>query len=264
MAEIQKIITLEMEQASRPLFVYGPATSSLDLAWDLIAQGRLPVWGAVLAASQNAGRGRMGRVWQSPAGHVYGALRLPPAPPFDGPGASLALALFLARGLADFGWPIALKWPNDLIFEGGKTGGILLESKKSALVAGVGLNLGAPPAGDWRQARDPGAPAPSALPFSAGPEALWAALVKKIFLLYNARHGNLAIADLAAEAEKILHWRGRMVTVDRPASVPSAPDAGLSGRIVGLGPEGHLRLANADGEYQLWSGTLSLADDHIF
>ncbi len=232
----------------------------MDVAWRLIDQDRLPVWGAVLLESQTAGRGRMGRVWQSPGGHIYGALRLPVEPPFDGPGASLALALGLAGVLEDFGWPVSLKWPNDLIYEGGKTGGLLLESKKGRLVAGIGFNLGSPPPGDWPAERDPGAPGPSALPFSGGPAALWPALVKKFIMLYNEKFQSRPLADLIPAAEALLHWRGRTVTVAQPASVPPAPESGLTGRIVGLGPEGYLRLANAEGEFHLWSGTVCLAD----
>lgn len=258
--DIREIASLEAGGYPVPLYFCGPGTSSLDVAWSLAEADRLPVWGAVLLESQTAGRGRMGRVWQSPAGHIYGALRLPTAPPFDGPGASLVLALYLAEALKDFGWAVNLKWPNDLIYEGGKTGGLLLESKKDRLVAGIGLNLNAPPPGDWPASRDPGAPGPSALPFSGGPAELWTALVKRIILLYNEEFQGRSLADLIPKAEAILHWRGRTVTVVQPASVPPAPESGLVGRLEGLGPEGYLRLVNARGEYQLWSGTVCLAD----
>ncbi len=258
MTDVREILNIEAGEVAAPLLVCGPGSSSLDAAWEFQAQGRLPVWGAVLMERQNAGRGRMGRVWQSPPGHVYGTLRLPTAPPFDGPGASLALALFLAEALKDFGWDMNVKWPNDLIFEGGKAGGLLLESRRDALVAGVGLNLRTPPPGDWVRERDPGTPPPAALPFAGPPAELWSTLVKKIILLYNKKFGGRPMADLIPAAEKILFWRGRMVIVTTPASDPPAPAAGLAGRILGLGSEGQLRLVNASGEYLLWSGTVGL------
>lgn len=241
-----------------PLYLCGPGTSSFDAAWELLAEGRLPVWGAVLMESQSGGRGRMGRIWQSPPGHVYGALRLPQAPPFDGPGASLALALLLSLSLERLGLEVEIKWPNDLIYEGGKSGGILLESKPGGLVAGVGLNLKSPPVGSWTAERDDGAPVPSALPLDRGPEEVWAALVKNIILLYKKKFGCWSMAEAAAAAEKRLFWRGRRVRVITPASEPQAPPSGLRGRLEGLAPDGGLLLVNEAGRYKLWSGTVCL------
>lgn len=254
----REILNIQTEETSVPLHLCGPGSSSLDAAWGFLDQGRLPVWGSVLMERQSAGRGRMGRAWQSPAGHVYGALRLPPAPPFDGPGASLALAFFLALALEEFGWSLSIKWPNDLIFEGGKVGGLLLESKPRGLVAGLGLNLIQPPPGDWAGQREPGSPPPAALPFSGGPIKLWSLLVKEVVLLYSKKFPGLPLADLRPEVEKRLYWLGRTVVADRPASEPAAPESGLTGQITGLDSEGQLLLNNVSGRYRLWSGTVRL------
>lgn len=273
--------------SASPIFMVGPCSSSIDVAWELIARDELPLWGAVLVESQTGGRGRMGRAWQSPPGHVYGAMRLPLAPPFDGPAASLALALILAEAfkggeqfgsnpaersehhhsrdgvtpLRGFGWDMMIKWPNDLIYNGGKVGGLLLESRKDNLVAGIGFNLISPPEGDWMREREPGAPVPSALPFSGGPAALWPALVKRFILLYKEKFRGHTMADLIPEAEKRMFWLGRTVAVERPSSTPQAPETGLVGRITGLGPDGHLRLDSNGQEYSLWSGTVFLRSD---
>lgn len=247
-----------------PVYFGGPYSSSMDAAWDLIKENKLPLWGSVLVKNQTAGRGRMGRVWQSPPGHVYAALRLPPAPPFDGPGASPALALLVALALRSLGLEIMIKWPNDLILDGGKVGGLLLESRAipgqgQHLIAGLGFNLINPPDGQWQRERDPGAPPPSALPFFDGPEKLWLTLAKKLLLLYKEMLLERTLAELTPEIEKILIWRGQSVTVITPASDPPAPAQGLSGRIVGLAPDGSLRLENEAGRYNLWSGTVCLA-----
>ena len=244
-----------------PLINCGPGSSSMDAAWELMADGKLPLWGAVLMERQSAGRGRMGRVWQSPTGHIYGALNLPLSQPFNGPGASLALALMIAETLDSFGWPTLIKWPNDIIYNGGKTGGILLESKAHGLVAGVGLNLKEAPAGPWQAEREPGAPPPAALPFAGAPIELWASLVKKLILLYSAKFSELAMRQIVPLAEKRLLWLGRNVRVERPAADPPAPAPGLSGRLTGLGPEGQLRLTNQGVDYNLWSGTLFLLEN---
>ena len=258
MIDHRETISVTSEEISVPLHLCGPGSSSLDAAWEFLDQGDLPVWGSVLMERQSAGRGRLGRVWQSPPGHVYGALRLPATPPFDGPGASLGLAFFLALALETFGWELGIKWPNDLIFEGGKVGGLLLESKPRGLVAGLGLNLGEPPPGDWVGRREPGSPPPAALPFQGGPAKLWSLLVKEVVLLYSKKFPGASVADLRPEIEKRLYWRGRTVVVDRPAAEPPAPESGLTGQITGLDAEGQLLLNNLSGRYRLWSGTVRL------
>ncbi len=104
------------------------------------------------AEQQTAGRGRRGRTWVSPfARNLYlsvvweyhqGATALE--------GLSLAVGVAVARALATFGLPaVQLKWPNDVIFEGAKLGGVLLEMTGDAagtcqVIVGVGLNVAMP------------------------------------------------------------------------------------------------------------------------
>lgn len=105
-----------------------------------------PIW--ILAKEQTAGVGRRGRMWSTKAGNFAATLLQPLTVPLDQ--AALlsfvtALALrdaFLAVGgtPADF----TLKWPNDVLFQGGKIAGILLEtvgSGPSHLCIGIGINL---------------------------------------------------------------------------------------------------------------------------
>lgn len=112
-----------------------------------------PAW--VLALRQTAGRGRRGRAWADPAGNFAATLVMRP----EGvPGQAAmrsfisALALFdafvAATGRAE---PFALKWPNDVLLNGGKVAGILLESigtgrGVSHLAIGIGVNLLSAPA----------------------------------------------------------------------------------------------------------------------
>lgn len=258
MIDHKETLTIRAGEITAPLWVCGPGSSSLDVGWEFLDNGELPVWGSVLMERQSAGRGRMGRVWHSPAGHIYGALRLPTSAPFDGPGASLALAFFMALALDGMGWNLLIKWPNDLIYKGGKVGGLLLESRARGLLAGVGLNLGQAPRGDWVGGREAGSPPPAALPFDGGPAKLWPLLVKELILLYNEKFRGRALTALIPELEKRLCWLGRLVAVDRPASEPLAPEAGLTGQIIGLDSDGQLLLNNVSGLYRLWSGTVRL------
>ena len=89
-----------------------------------------PAW--VIAGEQTAGRGRRGRPWTSPRGNFYGSLVMRP----EGPPDQAALRSFVAAlalhqacvGLTGLPQAFALKWPNDVLLNGGKLAGILLES----------------------------------------------------------------------------------------------------------------------------------------
>lgn len=97
----------------------------------------------VVADAQTAGRGRLGRTWQSPPGlNLYFSLLLMPRRPREQWGTlPLAVGVGVARALAELGFEPCLKWPNDVLLAGGKAAGILLESDGSRVVAGVGLNV---------------------------------------------------------------------------------------------------------------------------
>ena len=101
-----------------------------------------PVW--IIAARQTAGRGRRGRIWQSLPGNLYATLLITPERPRnEWPTLSFVASLAVA-GMVGWFAPQAsgaLKWPNDLLLEGRKVAGILLESCGSALAIGIGVNL---------------------------------------------------------------------------------------------------------------------------
>lgn len=108
---------------------------------------KLPSGSVCLAEYQRAGRGRLGRQWLAPFGTnlCFSVLWR-----FDEPhqvqGLSLAVGVVLIRVLSSLGLEgVSLKWPNDLLFEGKKLGGILIEMSGEAhgpskVVMGVGLN----------------------------------------------------------------------------------------------------------------------------
>ena len=107
-----------------------------------------PAW--VLGLEQTAGRGRRARAWASPRGNFHGSLVMQPSEPagvvaLRSFAAALALreALVAATGLAT---AFRLKWPNDVLLNGGKVAGILLESTGAGggaahLAIGIGVNL---------------------------------------------------------------------------------------------------------------------------
>lgn len=106
---------------------------------------------ALIAAVQTAGRGRRGRSWMSEPGNLMFSLLLrPKAGPARAAELSFAMAVALHEGLARTtgeGHRFLLKWPNDVLLDGAKMVGILLESATGVdgglefLVIGAGVNL---------------------------------------------------------------------------------------------------------------------------
>lgn len=111
-----------------------------------------PTW--ILAGIQTAGRGRRARPWSSPLGNFHGTLVLKPTEPAETVALrSFAAALALRDAFVQLtGLPgsFSLKWPNDVLCNGGKIAGILLESQglggpDPVLCIGIGVNLIAAP-----------------------------------------------------------------------------------------------------------------------
>ena len=113
-----------------------------------------PAGTVVLATEQTAGRGRQDRLWASPPGNLYISLLLRPDKPV---GAVAQLGFVAAVAVAETVQEVApssyprLKWPNDLLLDGRKLAGILLETATAAtggiawLVMGMGINVAAAP-----------------------------------------------------------------------------------------------------------------------
>nr|WP_275116101.1 biotin--[acetyl-CoA-carboxylase] ligase [Aliiroseovarius subalbicans] len=194
-----------------------------------------PEW--ILALEQTAGRGRRGRAWINPPGNFTATLVMRPAEPPQQVAlrsfvASLALfdAFVAATGRTE---PFALKWPNDVLLNGGKVAGILLESAGagqgvSHIAIGIGVNLVASPRPDQVE---PGAVTPVNLMDEVGvrvtPEdfldllapayARWEAAfttygfapVRKAWLARAARLGEVITARTA-----LADTEGRFDTVD--------------------------------------------------
>jgi BirA family biotin operon repressor/biotin-[acetyl-CoA-carboxylase] ligase len=110
-------------------------------------EGRL--W--ITAAVQTAGRGRRGRSWSTEEGNLAASLLLiDPAPPPLAPTLSFVTAVALHHAIADVGGRdvasrLLLKWPNDVLLDGRKVAGILVEGENfspshMAVVVGIGVN----------------------------------------------------------------------------------------------------------------------------
>jgi BirA family biotin operon repressor/biotin-[acetyl-CoA-carboxylase] ligase len=191
----------------------------------------------LVAQKQTAGRGRLGRQWQSQPGEALTfslAWPLQPGTPLDG--LSLAVGVALAEALDPEGQALRLKWPNDLWLNGRKLGGVLIETLvqpqgPQAVVVGVGLNTIAPvmePPAAGLQQLDPRWTPPLAL----------AAVVPPLVELLERWQGFAPAWQSGYAARDAL--QGRQVAGD-----------GVEGVAEGVSADGLLRLRDASGRIQL-------------
>ncbi len=139
---------LGTEQIGKRIYTLSQASSTNEVAFRLALNGA-EEGVVVLAESQTKGKGRMGRPWESPAGlNIYLSLILRPRiVPSKTPLITLMAAVACAEAIDEVtGLLPAIKWPNDLLVEGKKLGGILTEAdmeldRINFVVVGIGINV---------------------------------------------------------------------------------------------------------------------------
>jgi BirA family transcriptional regulator, biotin operon repressor / biotin---[acetyl-CoA-carboxylase] ligase len=104
---------------------------------------RGPLW--IVAGRQTAGRGRHGRGWISEPGNLYATLLLSdPGPAARAPElafvAGLAVYDAVTEAVPALQQRLMLKWPNDLLCDGAKLAGILIEGEGAVVAVGIGIN----------------------------------------------------------------------------------------------------------------------------
>ena len=208
----------------------------------------------VLAEVQTAGRGRRGRTWQSPAGNLYCSIvARPTVPPAVAAQLSFVTAVALAQTLADLLPPdraVRQKWPNDVLIDGAKAAGILLESSGAGtdsvdwVVIGCGVNVTETPA-------DTAYPATSLR--AAGADIPDAGAVLPVFLAHlhawRVRWESGGMAPVRDAWLDRAHGLGKDMTV-------RLPDRELRGIFGGMDRTGALLLDLANGTRQ----TISAGD----
>ena len=136
---------LSTQFLGRPLHPCQTVVSTNTTLWKLLRQGASPGT-AVIAIQQQAGRGQWGRTWVSPPGGLYLSVAIAPnIPAQQTPQLTLCSAWGIATHLRHYDIPVELKWPNDLMLQGRKLGGILTETAiqhqtVATAVIGIGIN----------------------------------------------------------------------------------------------------------------------------
>lgn len=215
---------------------YDLVDSTNDLARDRALAGAEA--GLVIRADrQNAGRGRRGRSWSSPPGNLYCSLVLRPSQP---PAALATLSFVTVTALGDVlcdllpKRDVRHKWPNDLLVEGCKISGILLESAGAALVIGLGVNIVSHPAETMYPVTD--LLAQGAAPISA------ADLLDR-FLQRFAYH--YAIWEEGGFPAALPAWRNRAIGIGGEIVVRLETET-LTGKFLDLDVDGTLLLEQAE------------------
>ncbi|MBM3502098.1 MAG: biotin--[acetyl-CoA-carboxylase] ligase [Armatimonadetes bacterium] len=143
---------LGARRVGRDVLCFDEVDSTNDVAFDSARQGN-PDGLVVLAESQRRGRGRQGRQWLSPPGKnlLMSVLLTDPAGQLAHDALTVAGGLAVAEGIEAACPALAcrLKWPNDVLLDGEKTAGVLVEIRQQApgrcVVVGVGVNVNACP-----------------------------------------------------------------------------------------------------------------------
>jgi BirA family biotin operon repressor/biotin-[acetyl-CoA-carboxylase] ligase len=215
----------------------------------------------VCAGEQKAGRGRHGRTWSSPAGNLYASLLLiDPCPMTLAPQLGFVAGLALHDAVsqaASVGTPrLALKWPNDLLLDGAKVSGLLLEGHRIvptgalAVIIGFGVNIIAAPAGT---------PYPTATLATVAPslsrEAVFAALADAFARTFSAWQASCRanMSDPFLPIRRL--WLERAAGLGATISV-RLPLGERRGTFKGLDAHGRLQLKTSSGMELIDAGDL--------
>jgi BirA family biotin operon repressor/biotin-[acetyl-CoA-carboxylase] ligase len=214
----------------------------------------------MVADEQTRGRGRLGRTWVSAPGKdlTFSVLLSPSATPALAPLLSLAAALAAAEvleAIPGLAGRVQVKWPNDVLLDGKKVCGILLESCMGAermewLIAGIGLNVNSDPAALPREL-DPGdrgacsgKPRPTSMRESLGHEVARGPLLAGLLARLTRRWTEGATSDLLDQLRARDFLRGRQVEI---LSGPTDNVPVMAGEALGIGPEGQLLVRDRTG-----------------
>lgn len=237
------------------LVAHDVVDSTNAVALDLARAGeRGVVW--VTAERQTAGRGRRGRTWHSPPGNLYASLLLSaPCSPERAPQlsfvASLALHDAVSARAPDAAARLRLKWPNDLLVDGAKLAGILVEGETLpdgtfSVAVGIGVNCISHPSD---------APYPAADLQQAGFPSDKAALLRELGAAMPRRlaqwRGGEAFGEIRAD------WLLRTAQLGEQVRVRSAQE--IHGGFAGIDEHGRLLLAMPDGVLR----TFAAGDLHL-
>lgn len=237
LTEIELKWQLKTDIIARKIYSYKETSSTNDAAYQLAASGEKE-GSVIIAESQTAGRGRMGRVWVSPRskGAYFSAILRPDILPKEVSSITLFSALSVAKTIKEMADLAAfIKWPNDVLINNKKICGILTEmnaetDKINFVIIGIGINI--------NTKEDLLPKGATSIMEAKGEEVSRVELVKGIFKnldkyykLFNGGH----IAEIIREYKEFSNFLGKRVRV-------TYHDTKIEGYAVDVDKEGALIL----------------------
>ena len=213
------------------------STNDEALAW--AAQGTADL-SMVIADEQTRGRGRLGRKWFTPprTALAFSLILRPTADERKYPTRVIGLgALALTDAIASLGLHTQIKWPNDVLLNGKKAAGILIESvwmgnAPDTFVLGIGVNVLASAVPPPDQVLFPA----TSIETESGKE------INRVGLLHNVLSSLITWRPKISTDEFIKTWEGSLVFRGEEIQLIQENEPPLSGELIGLEPDGSLRL----------------------
>lgn len=204
----------------------------------------------VIAERQTAGKGRMGRSWESPAGvNLYASILLrPPILPFEAPRLTFLSAVAVCRAIElTTDLRPTVKWPNDVLINGAKVAGLLNEmsaetDRVNYVVLGIGVNLNMTADQFPADLRYPATSLATAAGCPVARLAFTRALLREIDRLYRV------FLD-SGSAPIMTEWTGLCAMTGQPVQVDSGRNI-ISGTMAGLAEDGALLVRTAAGKIE--------------
>lgn len=249
-------MTLTLFKNPFPSFIehYEELSSTNDTAFEILFErGKKANGGIVVAENQSNGRGRMGRKWVSKKGDslLLSLILIPPENYFKefiplGAGLSVVRCIKKCCGV-----DVKLKWPNDIVFDGKKLGGILVESKTmgktpSGFVIGIGLNVKGKKDDFPFELRNKVSTIEEVSQKECDKNHLLKFLIKELKEIYNFSFSD-KIVFMAELKREFIHRKGDRIKINLGNEI-------LEGIFVEINDEGRMVINTAKGEMVIIQG----------
>lgn len=248
---------METRWAGSRIYYY-PETDSTNIRIRQLADEGEPHGTLAVADMQTAGRGRRGRIWESPGGSsIYMSILLrPDLMPASAPSLTLVMACSVAEGIMDCeDVEVQIKWPNDVIINGRKLAGILTEMSTQVdyidhVIIGVGINV------NMAEFPDSIRETASSLRIETGHKVRRAKLIAAVMKRFEADYELfMQTGNLSGLMEK---YSSMLVNRDRDVRIQGAKET-YTAHALGIDLNGELIVRREDGtEEKICSGEVSV------
>lgn len=233
-------------------FIAETGSTNTELSARIASGESVPEGEWLVADRQTAGRGRLGRDWLDGSGNFMGSTAVTlktGSPPPQTLALLTGLALHQTVALSHPSDALKLKWPNDLMLDGAKLAGILLERVGDTVIVGIGVNLAAAPHLSDRRTI-------ALAEIGAAPDRdSFARELAVQFATELQRWRAAGVPALLRRWQAAAHQEGTHLSVSPPGELA------ISGRFAGLDDDGNLKLQLADGALRtIHAGDVMLAD----